>query len=109
MPDRISLAAIYHQPALAQLLPVTGLTALIHGFVFDGNVYRRRHMDFKRLTILDLSNETVTFVVLVVWAYFYRNVWALVGGAVVGRSSWCLRVICTCPESATSSGGTNRH
>ena len=42
-------------------------------------------MDFKRLTILDLSTETVTFVVLVVWAYFYRNVWALVGGAVVGQ------------------------
>ena len=46
---------------------------------------RRRHMDFKRLTILDLSNETVTFVVLVIWAYFYRDAWALVGGAVVGQ------------------------
>jgi O-antigen/teichoic acid export membrane protein len=79
------VAAIYHQPALVQLLPVTGLTALIHGFVSTAMYTRRRHMDFKRLTMLDLSNETVTFVVLVVWAYFYRNVWALVGGAVIGQ------------------------
>jgi O-antigen/teichoic acid export membrane protein len=79
------LAAIYHQPALAQILPVTGLTALIHGFVSTAMYTRRRHMDFKRLAILDLANETVTFVVLIIWAYFYRNVWALVGGAVVGQ------------------------
>jgi O-antigen/teichoic acid export membrane protein len=79
------LAAMYHQPALAQLLPVTGLTALIHGFVSTAMYTRRRHMDFKRLAILDLFTETVTFVVLVIWAYFYRNVWALVAGAVIGQ------------------------
>jgi O-antigen/teichoic acid export membrane protein len=79
------LASIYHQPALAQILPVTGLTALIHGFVSTAMFTRRRHMDFKRLAILDLSNEIVTFVVLVIWAYFSRNVWAMVAGAVAGQ------------------------
>ena len=79
------VAAIYHQPVLAQLLPVTGLTALIHGFVSTAMYTRRRHMDFKRLTLLDLSNEAVTFVVVVVWAYLSRNVWALVGGAVISQ------------------------
>ena len=79
------LATFYHQPVLAQLLPVTGLTALIHGFVSTAMYTRRRHMDFKRLTILDLSNETVTFIVLIIWAYFSRDVWALVGGAVIGQ------------------------
>jgi O-antigen/teichoic acid export membrane protein len=79
------IALIYHQPALAVLLPATGLTALVHGFVSTAIYTRRRHMDFRRLAILDLSTETVTFVVLVVWAYFYRSVWPLVGGAVVGQ------------------------
>ena len=79
------MALFYHQPALTQLLPATGLTALIHGFVSTAMYTRRRHMDFKRLAILDLSNEIVTFVALVIWAYFYRNVWALVGGAVIGQ------------------------
>jgi O-antigen/teichoic acid export membrane protein len=79
------VAAIYHQPALAQILPVTGLTALIHGFVSTAMYTRRRHMDFKRLAILDLSNETVTFVVLITWAYFFPNVWSMVAGAVFGQ------------------------
>jgi O-antigen/teichoic acid export membrane protein len=79
------MATIYHQPALARLLPVTGLTALVHGFVSTAMYTRRRHMDFKRLAILDLFTETITFVVLVIWAYFYRNVWPLVGGAVIGQ------------------------
>ncbi|HXJ39440.1 MAG TPA: oligosaccharide flippase family protein [Bryobacteraceae bacterium] len=79
------MAVIYHQPALAELLPVTGLTALVHGFVSTAMYTRRRHMDFKRLAILDLSTETVTFALLVIWAYFHRSVWPLVGGAVVGQ------------------------
>ena len=79
------LATMYHQPALAQIMPVTGLTALIHGFVSTALYTRQKHMDFKRLAIIDLSNEAVTFFVLVIWAYFYRNVWALVAGAVFGQ------------------------
>jgi O-antigen/teichoic acid export membrane protein len=79
------MAVIYHQPELAMLLPVTGLTALVHGFVSTAMYTSRRHMDFKRLAMLELSTEIVTFAVLVVWAYFQRNVWSLVGGAVIGQ------------------------
>jgi O-antigen/teichoic acid export membrane protein len=79
------MAAFYHQPELAALLPATGLTALVYGFVSTAMYTRRRHMDFKRLAILELSTETVTTVVLVIWAYFQRTVWPLVGGVVVGQ------------------------
>jgi O-antigen/teichoic acid export membrane protein len=81
----LPLASAYSQPALVQLLPVAGLTALIHGFVSTSIYTARRHMDFKRLTLLDLSNEVVTFVFLVAWAYFFPSVWALVGGAVISQ------------------------
>ena len=80
------VAAIYHQPSLEKLLPVTGLTALIHGFTSTAMFTRRRHMDFKRLAILELSTETVTFVVLVIWAYLSPTVWSLVAGAIVGQA-----------------------
>jgi O-antigen/teichoic acid export membrane protein len=79
------LAAFYHQPMLARLLPVTGLTALIHGFTSTAMFTRRRHMDFRRLALLDVAMETVTFVVLVIWAYFSPNVWSLVAGAIAGQ------------------------
>src|SRR5215469_431110 len=79
------LASIYGQPSLAQLLPATGLTALIHGFVSTSIYVRRRHMDFRRLTVLSLAVELITFVVAVGWAWFYPNVWALVVSAVAGE------------------------
>jgi O-antigen/teichoic acid export membrane protein len=79
------LASIYGQPSLAQLLPATGLTALIHGFVSTSIYVRRRHMDFKRLTILGLSVQMVSFAVAVIWAWFFRNVWSLVGSVVIGE------------------------
>jgi O-antigen/teichoic acid export membrane protein len=79
------LATFYHQPVLAKILPVTGLTALIHGFVSTAMYTCRRHMDFKRLATLDLLNETVTFLALIIWAYLSRDVWAMVGGAIIGQ------------------------
>jgi O-antigen/teichoic acid export membrane protein len=79
------VASVYAQPSLALLLPATGLTALVHGFVSTSIYVRRRHMDFKRLTLLSLSTEMITFVVVVAWAWFFPNVWAMVGSAVAGE------------------------
>lgn len=81
----IPIATIYQQPALERLLPATGLTALVHGFVSTSLYTRRRHMDFKRPALLDLSNEVVLSVVLVIWAYISPTVWSLVGGAILGQ------------------------
>jgi O-antigen/teichoic acid export membrane protein len=79
------LASIYGQPSLAQLLPATGLTALVHGFVSTSIYVRRRHMDFKRLTILSLSVEIISSIVVLTWAWFFPNVWAIVVSAVAGE------------------------
>ena len=76
------LASIYGQPSLAELLPATGLTAAVHGFVSTSIYVRRRHMDFQRLTILSLAVEIVSFVVAITWAWFFHNVWAIVISAV---------------------------
>lgn len=78
-------ANFYHQAALRQLLPATGLTALILGFTATAAFTVRRHMDFRRPAIIEIATELVTFAVLVVWAYLSPTVWALVGGAVLGQ------------------------
>lgn len=79
------LAVVYHQPALAQLLPATGLTAIVHGLVSTAIYTRRRHMDFRRLAIMDLATEVVMTLVLILWAYLSHSVWSLVGGAVIAQ------------------------
>jgi O-antigen/teichoic acid export membrane protein len=78
------MAGFYGQPELAQLVPVAGLTALIAGFNSTALHTCRRRMEFGQLTLLEVANELVGFVVVVLWAFLYPSVWALVGGALAG-------------------------
>ena len=79
------LSIFYNQPELALLIPVAGLTTLIEGFV-STNVYScQRNMQYSRNTLLEFSNELVGLVATLIWAYVHPSVWALVGGAVIGR------------------------
>ena len=79
------MANFYVEPDLANLIPVAGLVAVISGFNSTALFTCRRHMAYGRLVLLDLSNEVVSFVVSVLWAFLYPTVWALVGGALIGR------------------------
>ena len=79
------LSIFYNQPELALLIPVAGLTTLIEGFV-STNVYScQRNMQYSRNTLLEFSNELVGLVATLTWAYVHPSVWALVGGAVIGK------------------------
>lgn len=79
------LSLFFHQPELALLIPAAGLTTLIEGFC-STNVYScQKKMIYGRLTLLEFSQELVGLVVTLTWAYLSPSVWALVGGAVVGR------------------------
>lgn len=81
----LPMASFYGEPDLALLIPVAGLTALIGGFGSTAVFTCRRQMEFRRLTLLELSNEVVGFVVTLLWAFLHPTVWALVGGALIGR------------------------
>ncbi len=80
------MAQFYREPQLMYLIPVAGFTALVAGFQSMALHNLRRHMQFRRLTVLDVSNEVITFGVVVVWAYVHPTVWALVGGAVISQA-----------------------
>lgn len=77
------MALFYGQPELTQLIPVAGLTAIISGFASTAIYTCRRRMDFKRLTLLEISTQTVGFVVTVLWAQVHPTAWAIVGGTLV--------------------------
>ena len=79
------LSVFYNQPQLVLLIPVAGLTTLIEGFGSTNLYSCQRNMVYGRITFLELSNEIVGLVVTLIWAYLYPSVWALLGGAVVGR------------------------
>ena len=77
------MAAFYGQPELAQLIPVAGLTALIAGFSSTALYTCRRRMEFKRLTLLELSAQIVGFVASVLWALVHPTAWAIVAGTLI--------------------------
>lgn len=79
------MSIYYSNPRLLQLIPITGLNALIGGFASTAVYTCNRHMEYAKVTILNVSNEVLSFVLILTWAYFYPSVWSLVGGALVGR------------------------
>jgi len=79
------VASFYGQPDLAQLIPVAGLTAFISGFSSTAMQTSRRHMDFKRLTLLEIATQIVGFLVTAFWATLHPSAWALVGGTLISN------------------------
>ena len=79
------VSKFYHMPQLALLIPVAGLTILIEGFCSTKVYSNQRNMVYNRITLLEFTNDLVGLVVTLAWAYIYPSVWALLGGAVVGR------------------------
>lgn len=79
------MAAFYNQAQLSQLIPAAGLTALISGFNSTSMQTCRRHMDFKRLTLLELATQIVGFAATALWATLHPSAWAIVGGTLIGN------------------------
>ncbi len=80
----IPFATFYNEPLLRWLIPVSGLTAVISGFRSTSFFTANRNLDLGRLTVIEIISQTVTVTVMITWASLDQNVWALVGGSVVG-------------------------
>jgi len=61
------MSKLYGQPDLIKLLPVIAFTALIGGFNSTSLFTLSRNIKLKRLTILDISTQIVSIVVMVTW------------------------------------------
>jgi O-antigen/teichoic acid export membrane protein len=78
------VAAFYEEPLLAQLLPVAGLTAIIHGFGSFNAFTANRNLTLGRWTFLELGSQALGIIVMIVLAFVLQSVWALVIGALCG-------------------------
>ncbi|MDO6725760.1 oligosaccharide flippase family protein [Cognatishimia sp. 1_MG-2023] len=77
-------AQFFDAPMLAQLLPVVGVTLAIAGFNPTRLDTANRHLNFGRLTVIDLASQVVSLIVAVVAAWILQSVWALVISGIVG-------------------------
>jgi O-antigen/teichoic acid export membrane protein len=79
------MATFYHQPELAQLIPVAGLAAIFAGFNSTSVFTIRRNMNIKALTIVELSSQVLGSVTTAIWALIQPSAWAIVGGTLASN------------------------
>lgn len=74
------VARLYDEPLLCWVIPVAAMTAVVAGFNATVLFTLNRNLAMRRLTILELTAQSTGIVVMILWAWFHRSVWALVAG-----------------------------
>lgn len=78
------VARFYGEPSLAYLVPVSGLTLFLDGLMSTKFFSYDRKLSRARPTIINVASSVIAVIFMIVWAWAYRSVWALVWGNVVG-------------------------
>jgi O-antigen/teichoic acid export membrane protein len=78
----VPFAAFYGEPLLQQIIPIAGASAVIASLAPTKQWTLNRHLQLGRLTVLDLSSQTLGLVLMIALAYTWRSVWALVWGSI---------------------------
>jgi O-antigen/teichoic acid export membrane protein len=78
-------ASFFNNDALIPILQVLALLYIIESVVNIGTILMQKEMQFGRQLLYDASYVLTELVATVIFAYFLRDVWALVYGALVGR------------------------
>ena len=78
------MAAFYDEPLLFWMLIVASFQFLISGLMPTRRETANRHLALGKLTLLEVIAQIVSLVVLVGMAFWFRSVWALVFGTLVG-------------------------
>ena len=82
----IPIATFYGDLRLLWLFPVVGLTTVISGFNSTSLATLGRNIDIGKLTRFEFGNRLFSLAVMIVWAYFHKSIWALVGGNLASSS-----------------------
>lgn len=77
------VAQFYGEPELALLLPVAGISLLIHGFEPTRIETAMRHLRVGLVTSLDLLAQAIGILSMVLMAWIMQSVWALAIGWIV--------------------------
>ncbi|MDA2918276.1 lipopolysaccharide biosynthesis protein [Desulfobacterota bacterium AH_259_B03_O07] len=82
-------AEFFKAPDTKLIVQVVGLSILIQSFTNIGVVYFQKELEFNKQFIYELSGTFADFVVAIVAAIIFRNVWALILGFLAGSITRC--------------------
>lgn len=76
--------AFYGNPVLVWILPITGFGYFISGFNSMAIATLNKELKMGKLVSMNVGSQLVGLLIMMLLAYIYRNVWALVFGGLVG-------------------------
>jgi len=76
-------AQFFREPMLVQLLPVVGITSFIAGLNSTKMPTANRKLQLGRLTAVEIGSYALGLVVMIILAWVYKSVWALVAGGII--------------------------
>ncbi len=79
------VAHFYHEPRMIWLLPALGFSCVITGLSSPSLLTLARHLGVGKLSLIELLQQVVQFVVTVVWAMFHANLMALLAGRIASE------------------------
>ncbi|MDX1914640.1 MAG: oligosaccharide flippase family protein [Methylophilus sp.] len=82
--------SVYSEPIFPWIVAVIGFTSVIGGYESTKMAHSTRGLSLKISVSIGLVTQIIGIIVMLIWAYFYPSVWALVVGAMV---STCLSVL----------------
>lgn len=77
------MAVFFEEPDLARFLPVAGIGLVVAGFLPTRIETAKRHLQFGRLTVLELASQAIGLGIMVIVALVTRSVAALVLGSII--------------------------
>jgi O-antigen/teichoic acid export membrane protein len=79
------VAALYNEPILKKVIPVIGLLVMINSVQSTALITLDRDLQQKKLTIMSLVVQIISTGCMLVAAYFFRNIWALMFSDLIGN------------------------
>lgn len=76
------VANYYERNVLDLIIKIIAISFIFNGFHNINTVGLQKELDFKRLTYLEHGKAVLSFIIVVILAYFFRNIWVLVIGLV---------------------------
>jgi len=86
----VPAGSVYADSQLPLILSLFSFTALIQGFDSTKFALAQRMVQLKRVTLIELFSQITALLVMLIWAWLYRSIWALVSGAIVAVTVRCV-------------------
>jgi O-antigen/teichoic acid export membrane protein len=80
------IANFFNEPRFLWLIPIIGLNTVISGFNSTTLYTLNRHLEMRKLAIIQLATQITSTTVIIVWAWLNPTIWALVIGSLVSSS-----------------------